>query len=142
MNDRLKKLRKFLCLTQEEFAKNIELKTSNAISMIERGENALTDQNIKLICSKWNVNEEWLRTGDGEIFQEAESLAADETKLIEIYRALLPENKKFAVKTIEGLLETQQALAGQAPAPPAGYPPLPDGGGLEKERTAGGRAAG
>ena len=42
----------------------------SAISKIERGENNLSEQMFKSICREWNVNEEWLRTGEGEMFVE------------------------------------------------------------------------
>jgi len=68
MNERLKILRKELKLSQTEFGSRIGLTTS-AISDIEREKvKNITEGNIKLICREFNVNEEWLRHGTGEIF--------------------------------------------------------------------------
>lgn len=69
MNERVKELRKTLGLSGEKFGEPLGLKRS-AISQIETGNANLTDQVIKLICLTYNVNEEWLRTGQGSMFNE------------------------------------------------------------------------
>lgn len=53
-------------LTLEKFGERIGLKKSS-LSQIENNVNSLTDSNIKAICREFNVNEEWLRTGNGPI---------------------------------------------------------------------------
>lgn len=66
--ERLKKLRKEeLNLTLDKFGEKIGV-GKTAISRIENGVNNLTDQLSKAICREFNVNETWLRTGEGEIF--------------------------------------------------------------------------
>lgn len=70
--------KKILKMNQEEFAKKIGLKRSS-LANIEAGYVNLTDRNIESICATYNVNEKWLRTGDGEPFNELseqEELAA------------------------------------------------------------------
>lgn len=67
MNERLKKLRKILNLTQQKLAERLGVKR-NTVAQWELGINALTDQVIISICREFNVNEEWLRNGTGEIF--------------------------------------------------------------------------
>ena len=67
MKDRIKALRERLEKSQDEFGKDIGL-TRNYISLIENGQRNLSDQSIKVLCSLYNVNEEWLRTGNGEMF--------------------------------------------------------------------------
>lgn len=69
MKDRLKELRKSLKLTQEEFAKRIGIKR-NTVATYEIGRNEPIDGIIYSICREFNVNEEWLRTGCGEMFIE------------------------------------------------------------------------
>ena len=63
----VKELRKKLDLTLEKFGKPLGV-GKTAISKIENGENGLTDQMIVSICREYNANEEWLRTGKGEMF--------------------------------------------------------------------------
>lgn len=67
MNERIKKLRKTLDLTQREFGECIGIK-GNTIAQYEIGRNEPIDAVISLICREFTVNEESLRTGTGEIF--------------------------------------------------------------------------
>ena len=69
MNERIRQLRKSLGLTLEEFGAKVGV-GKTAISNIENGNRNLTDQMFLSICREWNVNEEWLRTGEGEMFVE------------------------------------------------------------------------
>ena len=66
---RVRELRKELGLTLEKFGKHLGV-GKTAISKIENGENNLTDQMILAICREYNVNEKWLRTGEGEMFKK------------------------------------------------------------------------
>lgn len=67
MKDRIKKIRKELDLTQQKFADKLGVKR-NTVGQWECGINAITDQVITSICREFNVNEDWLRTGQGEMF--------------------------------------------------------------------------
>lgn len=67
MKERIKELRKTLSLNQEEFGKVLGV-TKSSISNIESGRFNATDTTIKLICREFNVNELWLRTGQGDMF--------------------------------------------------------------------------
>lgn len=65
--ERVKAVRKSLGLTLEIFGAKIGLKKSG-LSLIENGRNELTDSNAKAICREFGVNEDWLRTGVGDMF--------------------------------------------------------------------------
>jgi len=67
VNERIRNLRKTLGLTMEKFGKHLGV-GKTAISNIENGNRNVTDQMFKLICREFNVNENWLRTGNGEMF--------------------------------------------------------------------------
>lgn len=69
MKDRIKKLRKSLDLTQQEFANRIGVKR-NTIATYEIGRNQPVDSIVSLICREFGVREEWLRTGEGEMFYD------------------------------------------------------------------------
>ena len=71
MNKRFKEIRKNLNLTQESFGSRLGV-TRTAICNIEKGERNITDKMFKSICREFNVNEEWLRTGKGEMFNYLE----------------------------------------------------------------------
>lgn len=66
MNERIKVLREELGLSMEKFGGRIGL-TRSAISKIESGSNP-SDQTIISICREFNVNEDWLRNGNGDMF--------------------------------------------------------------------------
>jgi hypothetical protein len=67
MNERVKELRKKLGLSGEKFGERIGIRRS-AVSNLESGRNNLTEQMIISICREFNVNEEWLRHGTGDMF--------------------------------------------------------------------------
>jgi transcriptional regulator with XRE-family HTH domain len=105
--DRLRTLRKALKLTQSEFAKRLGLKPSS-ISLIEVGSNELSEKNIKLLHMVFNVNEAWIRTGEGEMF----SSAPYETEFFEIYKGLMPETQAALLDLAKKLLVIQRKTPG------------------------------
>lgn len=77
INERIRHLRKDeLDLTQSEFASKLGLKQAG-VSAIERDSVAVTDRTIKAICMVFNVREEWLRTGEGEMYNQGELFSLD-----------------------------------------------------------------
>lgn len=82
MNERIKQVRKFLKLNQDEFGKRLGV-TATAISKIENSERGLTEQMILSVCRVFNVNEDWLRNGIGEMFVNPKQALIDD--LIENY---------------------------------------------------------
>lgn len=67
--ERVKIIRKEKELTLEKFGEKLGVGKS-AISNIESGARNLTDQMLLSICREFNVSEEWLRTGDGDMFAD------------------------------------------------------------------------
>ena len=74
INQRIKTIRKQLGLNQTEFGEKIGL-AQTGVSWIEKDGNTVIEQNIRLICETFGINEAWLRTGEGE--REAVSAASD-----------------------------------------------------------------
>lgn len=66
MKDRIKKIRKEAGLTQKEFAERLGIK-QNTVATYEMGRIGISDAIIISICREFNINEEWLRTGTGEM---------------------------------------------------------------------------
>lgn len=129
MNERLKKLRKALDLTQQEFGDRIGIKR-NTLANYEIGRNEPIDAVINLICREFNVSETWLRTGDGEMFLPKadtvlEQLAAEhgltggDRTLIEKFLSMKPEDRRVLVDYVR---ETAAAIADQKAAAPAFAP--------------------
>lgn len=101
MKERLRMLRKKLNLTQKEFANSIGLKSSSAIGNIELGLIELSQRNIDAICKEHNVNEEWLKTGTGNMFNEIS--LEDEFDLL--VGELYAENDNFKKSIIRAMLK-------------------------------------
>lgn len=70
MNDRIKEIRKSLGLTLEKFGERLGV-TKTTISRIENGINNVTEQMRKSICREFNINEDWLQTGEGEMYRKS-----------------------------------------------------------------------
>src|SRR5699024_3632256 len=67
--ERVKQMRKSKGMTLEKFGERVGV-TKQTVSRIENGVNALTEQMLLSVCREFDVNEQWLRTGEGEIFKE------------------------------------------------------------------------
>lgn len=80
--DRIKELRKSLNLTLEEFGKRIGI-TKPTVSRIENNQSSVTTQVFTAICREFSVSEDWLRTGEGEMFSS--SLYDELDKVVEKY---------------------------------------------------------
>lgn len=75
MEERIKKLRKILGLSQAQFAVRIG-KTPGFISLVETGRSSMSEDTIQTVSEVMGVSEAWLREGKGEMFTEGESSAA------------------------------------------------------------------
>ena len=104
INERVKYIRNSINLTQEEFGEKLTV-AQTYLSQIENGDRDVTEKILKLICLQYNVNENWLRTGEGEIFnKERENkicellneydLGIYGKKILEIYLSLDINQKK------------------------------------------------
>lgn len=69
MKNRIKQIRKEKGLTQVEFGEKIGVK-GNTVTNYETGLRNPTDAVVLSICREFNVNEKWLRTGEGEMLLE------------------------------------------------------------------------
>ena len=120
MKERIKKIRKALDLTQQEFADRLGISRGN-IATYETREGGPSNSVIALICREFSVNETWLRTGKGEMFSptaetEIDALAK-KYHLSDIGRALigayiqLSEADRASVDRYVRLLATSSGLS-------------------------------
>ncbi len=105
MIHRLKEIRKALGFKQTEFSKFLGI-TQTAYSMIENGNRPLADKYIKVICSTFGVNENWFRTGEGEMFLSSPY----EKEFTEIFSHLSPVTQQYLLLMARELLTVQQKL--------------------------------
>lgn len=101
MGERIKELRKNLGLTLERFGEALGV-TKTAISRLESGERGVTEQMLKSICREFDVREEWLRTGEGEMFKE---LSRSEKIAVFLTDVLKDEDDSFRKQFIEAFSE-------------------------------------
>lgn len=80
MNERLKKLRKYLDLSQKVFAEKLGI-TDSGLSNLENGKRNLTEQMIISICREFNVNRAWLVEGVGDMLTNLPETILDELAL-------------------------------------------------------------
>lgn len=104
INDRLKLVRKELKLTQSEFGYNIGL-AQGYIANLESSRREVSNKIIKLVCATFNVREEWLINGTGNIFQN-ETTHLDDS-IINTFKELKPEFQEYVLKQINELLKLQ-----------------------------------
>lgn len=91
INERVRELRKELVMNQTEFGKKIAL-SQNHLTGIETGKRSVTDRTIKLLCTEFNVSEDWLRTGKEPMFIEID----EEDKFSQAFAAASMEEDEFA----------------------------------------------
>lgn len=104
MKERIKELRNELGLSAEKFGSRLGV-TRSAISRIENGIVNVTEQMQKSICREFNVNEEWLRHGTGEMFIEMDK----EDLLMEwAGRVLASESSSFKKKFVRMLMSLSE----------------------------------
>ena len=92
--ERVKEVRKNLSLSMEKFGERLGV-TKAAISRIESGRRALTDQMAKLICKEFNVDYFWLTEGTGNMFMQVPDSLIEE--VIEDYN--LDKNDKYILES-------------------------------------------
>ena len=121
MNERIKAVRKALDLTMEQFGDKIGL-TKASVSRIESGISGATDQTVKSICREFHVSESWLRTGEGEMFDQTResvldrltaeyALDREQRAVIESFLDLTPPERDAVLKYI------RKVYAHTTPAP-------------------------
>lgn len=105
MNKRLKSLRKKLELNQDDFGKRIGI-GKTAVSKLETGENSPSEQTLILICKTFDVNEHWLRTGEGEMFERL----TDQQKIMKYTALLLKDTDSVVAAAIKNFIITYEQL--------------------------------
>ena len=130
IHERIKSFRKSLHLTQEEFASKIQVSRSN-LGNIETGTISLTQRVITSICSAFSINEEWLRTGEGDMKQTGDnpilvqlrkeySLDALDEIILRSFLELKPEQRAAVTAYITKLADEMRAEQERAAADMAG----------------------
>lgn len=122
MKERIREVREHFGLSMEKFGARIGIgKTS--ISLLESGKNNPSVQTVALICREFGVNEHWLRTGEGEMFEQTRetvldrlaseySLDKEQVSVIENFLDLSPQERTLF------LTQMRKVFGGPAAQPP------------------------
>ncbi len=105
MNTRVKLLRNKLNMSQSAFGKKLGV-TAAGISKIENGKRGLTEHMLLMICREFNINENWLKNGEGEIFRHKHPDSIEQ--LAQIY--LLDELDKTIILEYINLNEKKRSV--------------------------------
>jgi len=103
INERIKQIRVVLQISQNEFSKKIFISQSS-LGEIETGTRKVNNRIIQLICSQFNVNKDWIKTGQGNIF-DVEKPDIKLEHLIEIYKQLDKPLQDYLLEQSESLLK-------------------------------------
>ena len=115
MKDRIKEIRKERHMSQAEFGKTLGV-SRDVISNYEMGRVEPTDLFINHLCATFGVNEEWLRSGTGEMFIKSKQSIIDE--LVEVYnldvkeKAIIQAFLELSPQGRAGVLEYVDKLVG------------------------------
>lgn len=125
MKERIRELRKHLNMTMDEFGARIGLSKA-AISLIESGRNGARDQTIFAICREFGVNEQWLRTGEGEMLEQTRAsvldrlsteydLSREQRSVIEAFLDLDPQERDVILKYVHNVFDRSAAQSTAIP---------------------------
>lgn len=125
MNTRITNIRKYFHLTMEAFGARIGL-TKAMVSRMESGKNTPTERTILGVCREFGVNEHWLRTGEGEMFQQNSKSILDrlteEYQITDRERSILTaflklnDNDRSAIMKYVDTIVTELAESNALPA--------------------------
>lgn len=120
MNNRIKQLREALCVTQDVLGKAMGI-TKSGVSALEYGTRNVTDKHIRMLELVYNVNPDWLRTGEGNMFNEDVSedylirlqhdkhLSDLDMHILHMYIDASPAQRKILSDAIDTLIELRNS---------------------------------
>ena len=115
MKDRIREVREHFGLSMEKFGSRIGIGKAS-ISPLESGKNNPSVQTITLICREFGVNEQWLRTGEGEMFEQTRAsvldrlsteydLSREQRSVIEAFLDLDPQERDVILKYVHNVFD-------------------------------------
>lgn len=141
INDRLKLIRKSLEMNQTDFGAKIGL-SQTSIGLYEKGSRDLTERIIAQLCQTYSVNEDWLRTGEGEMFvddtpaliermKDELNLSEREIEMLTIFLDFPPEERQQVLDFVDDFAaklaahRAQERIADALPSATATDTPAP-----------------
>lgn len=109
MTNRIKAVREVLRLSQREFGEKLGV-SRDVISNIEYGRVPPKELLLRHICQLYKVNEHWLTTGEGEMFNGNLNVDSKYDEALRIFKTLHPSFQDFALDQIKKLAELQEKI--------------------------------
>lgn len=119
INQRIRNIRKSKKLNQKEFGLPIGLKRST-VGDIERDGQPVTDKNIILICKEYNIDEHWLRTGEGNMekqglffldaYAKKYNLSNKEKSIMAKFISLDSDIRELVIKNLENIIDIKDHI--------------------------------
>ncbi|GHV84297.1 hypothetical protein AGMMS50212_16370 [Spirochaetia bacterium] len=97
-NQRILQVRKALGFSQKKFSEGIKLSKTYQ-GNIELGRQPVNDRIIKLISMTYGANEEWLKTGAGDMFDKIEDHKL--RQIIELFKKLDGNEQDCVLEQLE-----------------------------------------
>jgi len=105
ISQRIREIRKILGLTQQQFADDLKISRAFA-GALEHGTRKIHERIIKIICFTYGINEDWLKTGNGTMFEEGKDYKLEEA--IHNFKKLDSLLQDYVLKQIRLALEYQE----------------------------------
>jgi len=109
IGERLKEVRKLLKYSQERFAKEVGISRAH-VSNMENGNDNPSPSLVRLICMKYNIDEEWLMNGVGTP-TPGWNINTDEGAVAKYNGMRVSFEKKLSKRTSTDLANTVNAFA-------------------------------
>ncbi|KQY85268.1 MULTISPECIES: helix-turn-helix domain-containing protein [unclassified Paenibacillus] len=106
MHDRIKAIREALKMSQREFGERLGV-SRDVISNLEYNRVEIKDLMVKHICERYGINENWLTTGEGDMFLNEWQSNKKLDEAIAIFKELQPQFQDFALEQIRKLADLQ-----------------------------------
>lgn len=106
LSNRIKSIRKALKLSQREFGEKLGV-SRDVISNIEYNRVSPKELLLRHICEMYNVNQHWLETGEGEMFNSDLNEVGKYNEAFQIFKSLHPDFQDYALDQIKKLVELQ-----------------------------------
>ena len=106
MISRIKAIRESLSLSQREFGERLGV-SRDVISNIEYGRVPPKELLLRHMCQQYIINEHWLQTGEGKMFNETLVENSKFNTALDIFNSLRPEFQDYALEQIRNLAKLQ-----------------------------------
>lgn len=106
MSNRIKAVREALNLSQREFGEKLGV-SRDVIGNIEYNRVLPKELFLRHMCELYNVNNRWLETGEGEMFNACPEEVSKFDEAFRIFKSLRPDFQDYALDQIRKLAELQ-----------------------------------